>query len=234
MTTADPIESGTRRDQGAPERAEAFGRAGLRQASPLAALLVAAAVTCLLATAGRPLRALAQAPGGPLVTLADASGHAQLTVRGSDARLTVHDAADRVVGHLKIETDRVKLRDLQDRDRWKIKRKAYGAEIEDGAGRRLYRVRRDGNGWKLEDAGKRVLARVKPKADALEVRDADGRTIAKSKRGANGLVFETDTGRRTHTVSGHVDLGAGTWLALERFSLAERAALWAYFAHVQR
>ena len=35
-------------------------------------------------------------------------------------------------------------------------------------------------------------------------------------------------------LSGSADALAATWLALDRFSLAERGALWAYFARVHR
>ena len=46
------------------------------------------------------------------------------------------------------------------------------------------------------------------------------------------LAVETEAGVRLLDVKGTTDARAGQWLALERFSLLERAALYAYFARV--
>ena len=79
-----------------------------------------------------------------------------------------------------------------------------------------------------------MIARAKPKDAGFELRDAGGATIAKVKPRDGRVVFESESGARLRELSGSADALAATWLALDRFSLAERGALWAYFARVHK
>lgn len=189
-------------------------------------VLAATAFAFSLATLGA---AAAQAP----VTLHDAAGKPLARTETRGERVAVRSGTDQPLGEIKIESDRVKLRDPGGVERWKVKRKDYGAEIEDGAGQRLFRIRKHGaDEWRLEDASKAVVARVKPKETGYEIRDAGGATIAKVKRRDGRLVFESEAGARQGELAGTDDARAGLWFALARFSPAERAALWAFFANV--
>ncbi len=189
-------------------------------------------VTAAVMLAG--LCALAIAQSAP-ITLADAGGRPIARLDAHRETVKVRDARDQPLGEIKIQADRVKLADAGGAERWKVKRKDYGAEIENAGGQRLFRIRKDKDGdWKLEDASKAVLVRVKAKSSGVELRDAGGKTIAKVKPRAGGLVFETEAGARLGEVSGITDVHAGLWLALDRFSPAERAALWAFFANVAK
>jgi hypothetical protein len=86
-----------------------------------------------------------------------------------------------------------------------------------------------------EDVKKAVVARVKPRdGGAAVIRDARDVTLARVKPAGGGLVIEADGGRRLGEVAGTNDARTGAWLALERFTPAERAALWAYFTTIER
>lgn len=189
---------------------------------------VAAAAAFAVALAA-PAAAPAQAP----VTLNDAAGKPVARTETRGERIAVRSGTDQPLGEITIESDRVKLRDAGGVERWKVKRKDYGAEIEDGGGQRLYRIRKRGTDeWELEDAAKARFARVKPKDNGYEIRDAGGVTIAKVKRREGRLVFESESGGRQGELTGTDDARAGLWFAVPRFSPSERAALWAFFAHV--
>ena len=151
-----------------------------------------------------------------------------------DDGFRIYDGKDVVLGEIRVQSDRVKLKDARDVEVWKIKKKDYGAEIEDGAGKRLYRIRLKDGDWRLEEADDKVLAKAKPKPDGFELRDAEGKTIAKAKKRDGKVALETEAGERINDVSGTEKPLAAMWFALERFSLAERAALCAYFDRVHR
>jgi len=53
-------------------------------------------------------------------------------------------------------------------------------------------------------------------------------------RGDEGFVFATPAGARVADIAGASRVAAGLWFGVERFSPAERAALWAYFANLDR
>jgi hypothetical protein len=165
----------------------------------------------------------------------DAAGTLLCTLRPHDDGFKIRDAQGAELGKVKATEDRVKLKDAGDVERWKIKRKNYGAEIEDGTGRRLFRIRSNADGeWKLADADDATVVKCKPKADGFEVRDAHDATLAKVKPRAGKLVFESEDGARKGELEGATNPRAGMWFALERLTLAERAALFAYFEKVQR
>ncbi len=140
-----------------------------------------------------------------VVWLTDAAGRVLVRVDPQRPAFRLRDGGGAALGEVRIDADRVKLRDAGGVERWKIKRKDYGAEIEDAAGERLYRIVRRPDEWRVEDA---------------------------KKAAGGGLAVEANGGRRLGAVAGTDDARAGAWLALERFTPAERAALWAYFTAV--
>ena len=120
--------------------------------------------------------------------------------------------------------------------RWTVKRKDFGPQIDDAAGERLYRLRKRTDEWRLEDAAKMVVARIRVReGEAAEIRDVRGATMLTVKRAdPEGFVFTTEAGARVAEVAGAQRVAAGLWFGVERFSPAERAALWAYFASLDR
>jgi hypothetical protein len=195
---------------------------------------IVAGVTLTLALLAAVLPLAAQPAAEPL-RFSTAAGQAVVTLTTAGDTVEVRDAKNELVARIKVEADRVKLRDAKGTERWKIKRKDYGAEIEDGGGQRLFRIRGSAKTeWKLEDAGKTVLARVKIKDGGFEVRDAKGATIAKVKPRDGRVAFESEAGARLYDLRGSADASAALWLSLDRFSPAERAAIWAFFARVGR
>jgi hypothetical protein len=170
-----------------------------------------------------------------VVQLSDAAGKVLVRVESQPPTFQLRDGAGGALGEVKVDGDRVKLRDPGGAERWKIKRKDYGAEIENAAGDRLYRIVKRPDGWRVEDAKKAVVARIKPReSGATVIRDDKDVTLARVKPGDGGLVVEGDGGKRVGKIAGTTDARAGGWLALERFSPAERAALWAYFTSIDK
>jgi uncharacterized protein YxjI len=176
------------------------------------------------------------AAGAPVaaekIALKNAEGATLCKIKPKNEGYRVYDGADQALGEVKVQDDRVKLKDAQDVERIKIKRKEYGAEIETAAGERLYKIKISDEGLKLEDAAGATLVKCKAKEQGIELRDASGATIAKVKPRAARLVFETEDGARLSDLDGTTNARAGMWFALERFSLPERAALYAYFERV--
>jgi len=79
-----------------------------------------------------------------------------------------------------------------------------------------------------------VVARIRVRDGEADIRDARGATMLTVKRGDEGFVFATEAGARVAEVAGAGRVAAGLWFGVERFSPAERAALWAYFASLDR
>jgi hypothetical protein len=122
---------------------------------------------------------------------------------------------------------------------------AAGAQtltLADAAGRTVARLDAHRETVKVRDGRDQAMGDVKVQADRVrlsdaggaELRDGGGKTLAKVKARANGLVFESEAGARLGEISGVADVRSGLWFALDRFSPAERAALWAFFANVAR
>ncbi len=180
--------------------------------------------------------AASEAAGGEAAKLQykDAAGKVLLKLKPKEDGYKLYDGQDQVLGKLKVMDDRVKLKDAQDVERWKVKRKDYGAEVEDAAGQRLFKVKQDGDGdLKLVDASDTLLAKARKKdGGAFELRDPAGATLAKVKPRDGQVVFETEQGERRAELEGVTNARAAQWLALERFSLAERAALLVFFLKV--
>lgn len=212
----------------------ATGRGAKRDAACYDPLVVRLAALSMLAyLLFLPLSPSARA--AEEVRLTDAAGRVIVRVDPQRPAFRLRDGGGAALGEVRIDADRVKLRDAGGVERWKIKRKDYGAEIEDAAGERLYRIVRRPDEWRVEDAKKAVVARVKPRdGGAVVIRDGRDVTLARVKPAGGGLVVEADGGRRLGEVAGTDDARAGAWLALERFTPAERAALWAYFREIDR
>jgi len=118
--------------------------------------------------------------------------------------------------------------------RWTVKRKDFGPQIDNATGERLYRVRKRTDEWRVEDNTKTVVARIRMRDGEAQINDPRGTTMLTVKRQEQGFVFATVAGARVADVAGASRVGAGLWFGVERFSPAERAALWAYFANLDR
>jgi len=151
---------------------------------------------------------------------------------GSGFRLWDGDGAP--LGDVAVASDRLQLRDVGGAVRWTVRRKDFGPQIDDGAGERLYRVHKRTDEWQVEDATKAVVARIRVHDGEAEINDPRGATMLTVRRQPQGFVFATSAGARVADVAGAGRVAAGLWFGLERFSPAERAALWAYFASLDR
>ena len=110
----------------------------------------------------------------------------------------------------------------------------FGPQIDNATGERLYRVRKRTDEWRVEDNTKTVVARIRMRDGEAQINDPRGTTMLTVKRQEQGFVFATVAGARVADVAGASRVGAGLWFGVERFSPAERAALWAYFANLDR
>ena len=138
------------------------------------------------------------------------------------------------LGDLAVEADRLQLRDVGGAVRWTVKRKDFGPQIDNALGERLYRVRKRTDEWRVEDNTKAVVARIRMKTGEASINDPRGTTMLTVTRGNEGFVFATPAGARVADIAGASRVTAGLWFGVERFSPAERAALWAYFANLDR
>jgi len=191
-----------------------------------------AVLVVVLSLVALPLRA--QTPGE--LRLNDARHRLVIRVEPKDAGFVLWDGDGTPLGALAIVGDRVQLRDAAGALQWTVKRKDFGPQIDDAAGERLYRLRKRTDEWRLEDAAKMVVARIRVReGEAAEIRDVRGVTMLTVKRAdPQGFVFATEAGARVAEVAGAQRVAAGLWFGVERFSPAERAALWAYFASLDR
>lgn len=133
--------------------------------------------------------------------------------------------------------------------------RAQGAEevrVTDAAGRVLVRIETERPAFRLRDGAGAALGEVRIDADRVKLRDAGGVERWKIKRKDYGAEVESGAGERLYRLRRHGEEwrvedakkavvarvragdGARAWLALERFSPVERAALWAYFTTIER
>jgi hypothetical protein len=195
---------------------------------PLAVVAVLALVLSLVA---RPVGA--QAPGE--LRLDDARRRLVIRVEPKGPGFVLWDGDGAPLGELAVGADRVQLRDATGALQWTIRRKDFGPQIDDGAGERLYRLHKRPDEWRLEDATKVVVTRIRVRDGEAEIRDGRGATMVTVRRAAeHGFVFATEAGARVAELAGADRVTAGLWFGVERFSPAERAALWAYFAGPDR
>jgi hypothetical protein len=175
----------------------------------------------------------AQEAGIAQIRLTDADDDIVCKLKPKNGDYKVYDGDDAVLGKITVGSDRVKLKDDDGAELLKIKLKDYGAEIEDPAGNRLYKLKLDDDGtWKLRDASDSTIFKCKLKADGYEVRRASGETVAKVKAREGKLSFKTEDGTWLYGLKGVTDVRAGMWFAIDRLSMAERAAVCVFFLRV--
>jgi len=183
---------------------------------------------------------LALLPGSPR-----AQGNGELRLNDARHRLVIRvepkgpgfilwDGDGTPLGDLAVESDRLRLHDVGGALRWTVKRKDFGPQIDNAVGERLYRVRKRTDEWRVEDNTKTVVARIRVRSGEASISDPRGSTMLTVKRDEHGFVFATAAGARVADVAGANRVAAGLWFGVEHFSPAERAALWAYFANLDR
>ena len=138
------------------------------------------------------------------------------------------------LGDITVERDRLQLRDVGGSVRWTLKRKDFGPQIDNGVGERLYRLRKRTDEWRLHDATKTVVARIRVRNGEADINDPRGAVMLHVTRRDQGFAFATSAGARVADLAGAHRVTAGLWFGVERFSPAERAALWAYFARLDQ
>ena len=196
----------------------------------LATLVVALALSLLAA----PLAAQSPPAAGEL-RLNDAHHRLVIRVEPKGPGFMLWDGDGTPLGNVNVGTDRVQLRDAGGALRWTLKRHDFGPQIDDGAGERLYRVRKRTDEWRVEDNTKTVVTRIRMRNGEAQINDPRGTTMLTVKRQDQGFVFATSAGARVADVAGGVNrVGAELWFGVERFSPAERVALWAYFANLDK
>jgi hypothetical protein len=166
--------------------------------------------------------------------LNDARHRLVLRVEPKGPGFLLWDGDGTPLGDLTVETDRLQLRDGGGAVRWTVKRKDFGPQIDNALGERLYRVRKRADEWRVEDNTKTVVARIRVHAGDANINDPRGTTMLTVTRGVEGFVFATPAGARVADIAGASRVTAGLWFGVEHFSPAERAALWAYFANLDR
>jgi hypothetical protein len=190
-------------------------------------------VTLLLSLVPGPLHAQsAPAPGE--LRLNDAHHRLVMRVEPHGPGFVLWDGDGTPLGNVNVGTDRVQLRDAGGALLWTLKRHDFGPQIDNGAGERLYRVRKRTDEWRVEDNTKTVVTRIRMRNNEAQINDPRGTTMLTVKSQDQGFVFATSAGARVADIAGASRVGAGLWFGVERFSPAERAALWAYFANLDR
>ncbi|HTO11577.1 MAG TPA: hypothetical protein VMQ51_08390 [Candidatus Binatia bacterium] len=177
-----------------------------------------------------PLRAESQGE----LRLNDARHHLVIRVEPRGPGFMLWDGDGTPLGDVTVEADRLQLRDVGGAVRWTIKRKDFGPQIDNALGERLYRVRKRTDEWRVEDNTKTVVARIRVRSGEADINDPRGATMLTVRRRGQGFVFATAAGSRVADIAGASRVASGLWFGVERFSPAERAALWAYFAHLDR
>lgn len=177
-----------------------------------------------------PLRAESQGE----LRLNDARHHLVIRVEPRGPGFMLWDGDGTPLGDVTVEADRLQLRDVGGAVRWTIKRKDFGPQIDNALGERLYRVRKRTDEWRVEDNTKTVVARIRVRDGEADINDPRGATMLTVRRREQGFVFATPAGSRVADIAGASRVASGLWFGVERFSPAERAALWAYFAHLDK
>ena len=166
--------------------------------------------------------------------LNDARHRLVIRVEPRGPGFTLWDGDGTSLGDVAIAADRLQLRDASGAVHWTVKRKDFGPQIDNALGERLYRVRKRTDEWRVQDDTKTTLVRIRVRNGEANIDDPRGATMLTVKRDAHGFVFATSAGARVADIAGASRVAAGLWFGVERFSPAERAALWAYFANLDR
>ncbi len=191
-------------------------------------IAVVIVVLCLVAL---PLGA--QTPPGEL-RLNDSHRRLVIRVEPSASGFILWDGDGTPLGDIAVQADRLQLRDTGGAVHWTVRRKDFGPQIESATGERFYRLRKRTDEWRLEDATKTVVARIRVSGADAEIRDPRGAVMVTVKRDDTGYRFATEAGNRVADLVGANRVAAALWFGVERFSTAERAALWAYFTRLER
>ena len=186
----------------------------------------------LLALSLLPLPLRAQTPGE--LRLNDARHRLVIRIEPKGPGFMLWDGDGTPLGELAVQADRLQLRDAGGAVRWTVKRKDFGPQIDNALGERLYRVRKRTDEWRIEDNTKTVVTRIRVRTNEADINDPRGATMLTVKRRDEGFEFTTSAGHRVADIAGASRVSAGLWFGVERFSPAERAALWAYFANLDR
>jgi hypothetical protein len=179
-----------------------------------------------------PLPLHAQSPGE--LRLNDARHRLVIRVEPKGPGFMLWDGDGTPLGDLAVAADRLQLRDTGGAVRWTVKRKDFGPQIDNGLGERLYRVRKRTDEWRVEDNTKTVVARIRVRNGEADINDPRGATMLTVRQRDQGFVFATSAGHQVADIAGASRVAAGLWFGVERFSPAERAALWAYFAKLDK
>jgi hypothetical protein len=186
----------------------------------------------MLALSLLPLPLRAQTKGE--LRLNDARHRLVIRVEPNGPGFMLWDGDGTPLGDVSVEADRVQLRDVGGAVRWTIRRKDFGPQIDNGVGERLYRVRKRTDEWRVQDSTKTTVARIRVRPNEADINDPRGAVMLTVKRHDEGFVFSTSAGHQVADVAGASRVSAGLWFGVERFSPAERAALWAYFANLDK
>jgi len=173
-------------------------------------------------------------PNAGELRLNDARHRLVIRVEPKGPGFMLWDGDGTPLGDVAVEADRLQLRDVGGAVLWTLRRKDFGPQIDNAVGERLYRVRKRTDEWRVEDVTKTVVARIRMRDGEAAINDPRGVTMLTVKRGEHGFVFATSAGARVADVDGAGRVSAALWFGVERFSAAERAALWAYFANLDR
>ena len=179
-----------------------------------------------------PLPLRAQTPGE--LRLNDARHRLVIRIEPKGPGFMLWDGDGTPLGEVAVQADRLQLRDAGGAVRWTVKRKDFGPQIDNALGERLYRVRKRTDEWRVEDNTKTVVTRIRVRTNEADINDPRGATMLTVKRHDQGFEFATSAGHRVADIAGASRVSAGLWFGVERFSPAERAALWAYFANLDR
>jgi hypothetical protein len=186
----------------------------------------------ILALSLLPPPLCAQSPGE--LRLNDARHRLVIRVEPKGPGFMLWDGDGTPLGDVSVAADRLQLRDVGGTVRWTVRRKDFGPQIDNGLGERLYRVRKRTDEWRVEDNTKAVVARIRLRPNEADINDPRGAVMLTVKRRADGFVFSTSAGHQVADIAGASRVSAGLWFGVERFSPAERAALWAYFANLDK
>ena len=174
------------------------------------------------------------AQGSGELRLNDARHRLVIRVEPNGPGFMLWDGDGTPLGDLAVEGDRLRLRDVGGAVHWTVKRKDFGPQIDNALGERLYRVRKRTDEWRVEDNTKTVVARIRVRNGEADINDPRGTTMLTVRRREQGFVFATSAGHQVADIAGASRVAAGLWFGVERFSPAERAALWAYFANLDK
>jgi hypothetical protein len=185
----------------------------------------------------------AEAPGttGKTTTTTPTAGAGEWKIETSDGQTELraearpeggyrlYDGTDKVIGEVKVETDRVKVKDAGDQIVWKIKQKEDGCKLYDANDREVAQVKRKEGGYRIKDPREQELGAIKPKdAGSFKVYNAQEQEIGKVKPKSGFVELEDADGQRIARFSGQITPQAASFWGLENLDPLQRAGLIVY------